>query len=76
MRIIQLEPGEKIPECQMDSRVIFLALEGKVAVTVNGERVGLGERQVIVAEPGLLAMEGITRSWLLGIQIKPFDREE
>ncbi len=72
LRIIQIEPGEIIPECRMDSQVIFLCLEGLVEVTVCGDKVELGEMQLLAAEPGHFSMKGLVRSRLLGIQIKLF----
>jgi len=71
MRIIHLEPDEVIPECQMSSHVVFLCLEGLVEVMVDGEKTGLGEQQLLAAEPGLFSMKGLARSRLLGIQVKP-----
>lgn len=76
MRIIQLEPGEAIPECQMRAQVVFLCLEGQVEVAVNGEKTELGEQQLLVAEPGLFSMKGLGRSRLLGIQIECQEKVE
>ncbi|MGB9765791.1 MAG: cupin domain-containing protein [Candidatus Saccharicenans sp.] len=71
IRIISLEAGEIIPECQMGSYVIFFCLEGKVAVNVNGQNTELGEQQLLVSEPGVYSMKTVEKSRLLGIQVKP-----
>lgn len=71
IRIISLEAGEIIPECQMSSQVIFFCLKGMVKVTVDGENTELGEQQLLVSEPGVYSMKAVEKSRLLGIQVKP-----
>jgi len=68
-RIIELQPAGSMPECQMDSHVIFLVLEGAVRVRVNDEETVLREKQCLVTEPATLSMKSETGARLLGIQV-------
>lgn len=69
-RVIVLEAGGKIPECQMDSFVIFYVVKGEVLLRKNHESSVLKENQVFITEPALLSMETTSGARLLGIQIK------
>lgn len=70
MRVIVLEAGEKIPECQMDAYVIFYVVQGEVLLRKNDETMFLKEAQVFITEPALLSMETGPGARLMGIQIK------
>jgi len=69
-RVIVLEAGGKIPECQMDSYVIFYVVKGEVSLKKNDETSILKENQVFITEPALVAMESRNGARLLGVQIK------
>lgn len=69
-RIIVLEAGEKIPECQMDSYVMFYVVQGEVLLRKNDETSTLNENEVFISEPALLSMETNSGARLMGIQIK------
>jgi len=69
-RVITLEPGQKIPECKMDSFVMFYAIKGQVTLKKNEETAVLKEGQVFITEPALLSMETTTCARLMGVQIK------
>ncbi|MHB8125800.1 MAG: hypothetical protein ACYDEJ_09225 [Desulfitobacteriaceae bacterium] len=69
-RVIVLEAGGKIPECQMDSYVIFYVVKGEVLLRKNDESSILKENQVFITEPTLLSMESKTGARLMGVQIK------
>lgn len=69
-RIIVLEAGGKIPECQMDSFVIFYIVKGEVLLKKNDESSILKENQVFITEPALVSMETTSGARLMGIQIK------
>lgn len=69
-RVITLEPSGKIPECQMDSHVIFYVVKGEVTIHKNNESSALKENQVFITEPALLSMESVAGAKLMGIQIK------
>lgn len=69
-RAIVLEAGGKIPECQMDSYVMFYVVKGEVLLKKNEETSILKENQVFITEPALLSMESETGARLMGIQIK------
>ena len=68
-RIISLLPGEKIPECEMASYVIFIVLEGEVNVKVNKGKANLVKNQCLITEPSLISMQSIKGARILGIQI-------
>src|SRR4030042_7014916 len=68
-RIISLSPGEKIPECEMVSYVIFIVLEGEANVKVNEDEAKLVKNQCLITEPSLISMESGNGVRILGIQI-------
>lgn len=69
-RVIVLEPEQIIPECMMDSFVMFYVVKGEVLLRKNEESAVLKEGQVFITEPALLSMETNTGARLMGIQIK------
>lgn len=69
-RVIVLEAGGKIPECQMESYVMFYVVKGEVLLKKNDESSTLKENQVFITEPALLSMETTSGARLMGIQIK------
>jgi hypothetical protein len=68
-RVIVLEAGGKIPECQMDTYVMFYVVKGEVLIRKNDETSVLKENQVFITEPALLSMESKTGARLMGVQI-------
>lgn len=72
-RVIVLEAGGKIPECRMDSFVLFYVVKGEVQLRKNEKTSLLSENQVFISEPALISMESPGGARLMGIQIK--DRE-
>ena len=69
MRIIDLEPGGSIPQCEMASHVVFVCAEGEALVTVDGKEVSLTPAQGLTTEPTTLSMRSDVGAKLLGIQI-------
>lgn len=69
-RVIVIEAGGKIPECQMDTYVMFYVIKGEVVLTKNDETAMLKENQVFITEPALLSMESVSGARLMGVQIK------
>jgi len=69
-RIIDLKPGQRIPDCQMDCFVLFYVVQGEVKLRKNDETASLKEKQVFITEPALLSMETSSGAKLMGIQIK------
>jgi quercetin dioxygenase-like cupin family protein len=72
-RVIVLEANGKIPECQMDSYVMFYVVKGEVILRKNNESSILKESQVFITEPALLSMETKTGARLMGVQINVQD---
>lgn len=68
-RVIVLEAGGKIPECKMDSYVMFYVVKGEVLIRKVDETSVLKENQVYITEPALLSMESKAGARLMGIQI-------
>ena len=68
-RVIVLEQGQKIPECQMDDFIVFYVVKGEVLLKKNDEVSILKENQVFITEPALISMEANTGARLMGIQI-------
>jgi quercetin dioxygenase-like cupin family protein len=71
IRIINLKPDSEIPSCVMSSYVIFICLEGKAEVLVNGNKVDLSSGELIVSEPATFSMRSVSGARLLGIQVRP-----
>ena len=69
-RVIVLEAGGKIPECQMDSFVLFYVVKGEVILRKNEETALLTENQVFISEPARISMESASGARLMGVQIK------
>ena len=69
-RVIILEANGKIPECKMDTYVMFYVVKGEVLLKKNNETSLLKENQVLITEPALLSMESKNGARLMGIQIK------
>lgn len=68
-RVIVLEAGGKIPECQMDSYVLFYVVKGEVILNKNNESSILKENQVFISEPALLSMASNKGARLMGVQV-------
>ena len=54
-RVIDLEAGGMIPECMMESHVLFYVVCGEVLLQKNGESSPLSEGQVFISGPALIA---------------------
>jgi hypothetical protein len=69
-RIISLEAGGAIPECLMESYVMFYVVQDEILLTKDSETATLREKQLFISEPATLSMESAKGARLLGIQIK------
>lgn len=74
-RVIALEPGGKIPECRMESWVLFYVVSGEMLLRKNGESSLMWEGQVFISEPALISMESANGARLMGVQIRAQNRE-
>jgi len=70
VRAINLKAGGGIPECHMDSYVMFYVAKGEVVIKKNGEAFNLKENQLFITEPAVLSMQSASGSRLIGVQIK------
>ncbi len=69
-RIIELEAGEGIPDCQMEAYVLFTVLTGEVKVQVNTELTELLAEECLITGPATLSMHTENGVRLMGIQIE------
>lgn len=69
MRIIELENGQQLPDCQMESYVVFSLVSGEMEVTVDNQKSLLKEGELLVSEPAKFSMQALKASRLVGIQI-------
>lgn len=69
MRIIELESDQQLPECQMESHVVFLLVSGEVEITVDNEKALMKQDELLVSEPAKFSMRALKASRLIGIQI-------
>jgi quercetin dioxygenase-like cupin family protein len=69
-RLIVLQAGESIPECQMPSYVMFIVLKGEAIVTVDAKEAILPEGACLITEPAILELHSDRGVRILGIQIK------
>ncbi len=68
-RIIVLNPGDKIPECEMKTYVMFYVVKGKILLKKNNEISEMNEGMLFISEPALLSMETKEGARILGIQV-------
>jgi len=73
-RIINLSAGEKIPECEMASYVIFLVIQGEAIVTVNSKDSVIAAGKCLISEPALLSLKTKSGVKIMGIQINKIDQ--
>ncbi|HEX9971954.1 MAG TPA: cupin domain-containing protein, partial [bacterium] len=57
MRIIELPAGGEMPECRMESFVIFYVVSGEAEVCVDQKTIRLAEGQCLITEPATLSMK-------------------
>lgn len=76
IRIIDLAANGSLPECNMESHVVFVVMHGRVEINVNGEKFSLMEKQSLASEPGTFSMSTINGAKLMGIQIKKHKRKD
>jgi len=71
-QVMGLEAGQKIPPCRMEHDVIFVILEGRGVVFVDGEERAVGKSAFIFVpkEKETRSIEAITQLSLLAVQIR------
>lgn len=71
-QVMGLEAGQKIPPCRMEHDVIFVILEGRGVVFVDGEKQTVGKSAFILVpkEKETRSIEAITQMSLLAVQIR------
>lgn len=70
IRVIDLPENGTLPECDMETHVVFVVMSGQVEITVNGQVHSLGEKQSLASEPAVFSMKTNEGAKLMGIQIK------
>ena len=71
-QVMGLEAGQKIPPCRMEHDVIFVILEGRGVVFVDGEERAVEKSAFIFVpkEKETRSIEAITQLSLLAVQIR------
>ncbi|MBC8387640.1 MAG: hypothetical protein H8E13_06275 [Actinobacteria bacterium] len=69
-RIIELAKGDKIPECEMDSYVVFYVIKGEAVITVNTSTSTIDAGKCVITSPAIISLKSDSGARLLGIQIK------
>ena len=71
-QVMGLEAGQKIPPCRMEHDVIFVILEGRGVVIVDGEKQAVGQSAFVFVpkEKETRSIEAITQMSLLAVQIR------
>ena len=69
IRVIDLPENGSMPECHMETHVVFVNMQGQVDITVNGQVHRLSEKQSLASEPAVFSMKTIKGAKLMGIQI-------
>lgn len=69
IRIVEIESGQNLPDCQMNSYVVFSLVSGEVEVIVDNQKSLLKEGELLVSEPAKFSMKALKASRLVGIQI-------
>ena len=68
-RIIELQAGGKIPNCEMTSYVIFYVLDGNAEVSVNQKKTPVKEGQCFISDPSTISMMSDKCVKMFGIQV-------
>ncbi len=68
-RIIELPPGGSMPDCDMDSFVVFTVIQGTATVNVNGKESRLQSGECLITEPAVLSMKTQSGVKIMGLQI-------
>ena len=68
-RIIELQAGGKIPNCEMTSYVIFYVLDGSAEVSVNQKKTPVKEGQCLIFDPSTISMMSDKCVKMFGIQV-------
>lgn len=68
-RIIELDAGGEMPDCEMESFVVFVVLEGKAKVRINDTEKSLGKGECLITDPAIISMKTDKGVKIMGIQI-------
>lgn len=74
IRIIDLPENGSLPQCEMQTHVVFVVMQGEVDITVNGVVHHLIEKQSLVSGPAVFWMKSVKGAKLMGIQIKKSEK--
>jgi len=69
VRIIELPPNGKMPECEMKSTVIFYIISGEAKVKVNEEQKSITEGQCLITKPSRVSMVTQNGVKIMAVQI-------
>lgn len=71
-QLMGLEAGQEIPPCRMDHDVIFVVMEGKGKIVVDGEEEAIKESAFVFVpkEKKTRSLKALTKMAVLAIQVK------
>lgn len=71
-QVMGLEAGQKIPPCRMEHDVVFVVLEGRGVIFVDGEERAVGKSAFVFVpkEKETRSIEAITQLSLLAVQVR------
>jgi len=71
-QVMGLEAGQEIPPCRMDRDVIFVVMEGKGIIAVDGEAEAIKESAFVFVpkERKTRSLKALTKMAVLAIQVR------
>jgi len=76
VRIIELPPKGKMPECEMNSNVVFFIIEGDAQVKINDEQESITKGQCLITKPSTLSITTQSGVKIMAIQIDAASMEK
>src|SRR4030042_3184913 len=69
-QVMGLEAGQKIPPCRMEHDVVFVVLEGRGVVIVDGEKQAVGQSAFVFVpkEKETRSLKALTKMAVLAVQ--------
>ena len=68
-RIIGLPAGGKMPQCKMESHVIFFVIKGRAEVKVGRKKKEIKAGDMLISPPGNFSMETRKGVKIAGVQV-------
>jgi len=71
-QVMGLEAGQQIPPCRMEHDIVFVVLEGRGLIVVDGEEQAVGKSAFVFVprERETRSIKAVTKMSLLAVQIR------